>query len=368
MTIWLGIFLLSLLSVLLIAWGSRRNISVVRSDPLSFYKAQLADIQADVATGMLSKADAETASLEIKRRLIKAGDKNTLNYHETKGGLTFYVLAGLVVIAAVLLYTYLGKPEIAAHPHKTPEVMDRQIRDGDPTTFSQAIAAIRLRLEKSPDDLQGWTILASTLSSLRRHAGAADAYSHATKLDPENADHHLRFGEQMMAMHGGQVVPAASYAFQTVLRLSPTHPGAQFYLGLAQSQAGNEDDARRIWQALIARSKPDAPWLPIVRQHIAGLDSPPRSPMAGPSKSDVEAVSNMSKDEQAAFIDAMIAKLRAKLQDNPTDAKGWMMLARSEQARGNTQAAIQALSDGIKSVIEADKEPLKIYLNELKNL
>lgn len=368
MTIWLGIFLFSLFSILLIVWSSHRNISVVRSDPLSFYKAQLADIESDVATGMLSKADAETASLEIKRRLIKAGEKNTINYHETKGGVIFYAIGAGVVLASVLLYTYLGKPEIAARPHRPPEVMDHQIRDDDPTTFNEAIAAIRLRLKKAPGDLQGWTILASTLSSLRRHAEAADAYSHATKLDPTNTDYHLRFGEQMMAMHSGQVVPAASYAFQTVLRLSPTHPGAQFYLGLAQSQAGDADGARRIWQALVARSKPNAPWLPIVRQHIADLDSPPRSPMAGPSNSDVEAVSNMSEAEQAAFIDAMIGKLRAKLQDNPTDAKGWMMLARSEQTRGNTDAAIEALEDGIKSVSGNDKEPLKIYLNELKSL
>lgn len=367
MTIWLGIFLLSMFTVLLIAWSSRRNISVVRSDPLSFYKAQLADIEADVTTGMLSKADAETASLEIKRRLIKAGDKNTSDYHQTKGGAIFYAIGAGVILASILLYTYLGRPEIAAHPYRPPEVMDRQIREGDPTTFNEAIAAIRLRLEAAPNDLQGWTVLASTLSSLRRHAEAAEAYSHTIRLDPTNTDNHLRFGEQIMAMHSGQVVPAASYAFQTVLRLSPTHPGAQFYLGLAESQAGNADGARSLWQALIARSKPDAPWLPIVRQHLANLDTPPQT-MAGPSNSDVEAVSNMSKDEQAAFIDAMIGKLRAKLADNPADAKGWMMLARSEHTRGNTLAAIEALNEGIKSVIEDDKELLKVYLNELQNL
>ncbi len=367
MIVWFGIFFLSLFSVLLIGWNSRRNIAVVRNDPLSFYKAQLADIQADVATGMLSKADAETASLEIKRRLIKASDKSTISYDETRGGLAFYALGASMIVAALLLYIYLGRPDIAAHPYKAPEVMDRQISANNPTTFNEAIAAIRLRLEKAPDDLQGWTVLASTLSSLRRHEEAAAAYSQATKLDPKNTDFHLKLGEQIMAMHGGQVVPAASYAFQTVLRLSPTHPGAQFYLGLAQSQAGNADGARQIWQALIAASTPDAPWLPIVRQHIADLDTPVQN-MAGPSNSDVEAVSNMSEDEQTAFIDAMIGKLRAKLQDSPTDAKGWMMLARSEQTRGNTKAAIQALEDGIKSVLEADKEPLKIYLNELQNL
>lgn len=368
MTVWLGIFLLSLFSLVLIGWAARKPVSVVHDDPVSFYKAQLDEIQADVAAGMLHETDAETASLEIKRRLIKASDKNTISYHQTKGGRIFYALGAGVVLASVLLYTYLGKPEVPAHPHKAPEVMDRQIKEGDPTTFNQAIAAIRLRLEKAPDDLQGWTILASTLSSLRRHAEAADAYSHATRLEPTNADHHLRLGEQMMAMHGGQVVPAASNAFQTVLRLSSTHPGAQFYLGLAQSQAGNTDGARRIWKALIAASTPDAPWLPIVRQQLANLDTASRPPMAGPSNSDVEAVSNMSKDEQAAFIDSMIGKLKAKLEDNPNNAQGWMMLARSEQTRGNTEAAIQALEEGIKSVSQEDTKTLEFYLNELKSL
>ena len=90
-------------------------------------------------------------------------------------------------------------------------------------------------------------------------------------------------------------------------------------------------------------------------------------PMAGPSKSDVEAVQAMSEDEQAAFIGSMLDKLRAKLEDNPDNAQGWMMLARSENTRGNRAAAIQALEDGIKLVSEADKTSLQVYLNSLKN-
>lgn len=367
MTVLLGISLLSLFCLILVGWAARRNVSVVRSDPLSFYKAQLADIEADVAAGMLSEVDAETASLEIKRRLIKAGDKNTVSYHETKGGWLFYALGAVMVCAAALLYNVLGAPNVASHPYTPPEVMDRQISPDNPTTFNQAIAAIRLRLEASPDDVKSWTMLGSTLSGLRRYPQAADAYSHATKLNPENTGLHLKLGEQIIAMHGGQVVPAASNVFQTLLRLDPQHPAAHFYLGLAQKQNGNTDKARNIWQALLDRAPADAPWRPTVRQELASLDGGPKSPMAGPSKSAVDAVASMSQEEQAAFIDGMIDKLKAKLEDSPDNAQGWMMLARSEQTRGNKDAAIQALEDGIKAVSEGDKTSLQVYLNKLKN-
>ena len=366
MSVWLGIFLFSLFCFLLVAWAARRTVSVVRNDPLAFYKAQLDDIQADIADGMLSDGDAETATLEIKRRLIKAGDKNTISYHETKGGWHFYALGAVMISCAILLYSYLGSPQVAAHPHVAPEVMDRQISEDHPTTFNQAIAAIRLRLEADPQDIKSWTMLGSTLSSLRRYAEAADAFSHATKLNPQNTGWHLRLGEAIMAMHGGQVVPAAGNAFQTILRIDPTHPGAQFYLGLGQKQLGNVDNTRSIWQNLVDTAPTDAPWLPTVRQELAMLEGSSR-PMDGPSKSDVEAVQAMSEDEQAAFIGSMLDKLRAKLEDNPDNAQGWMMLARSENTRGNRAAAIQALEDGIKLVSEADKTSLQVYLNSLKN-
>ncbi len=366
MTVWLGILLLSLFCILLVGWAGRRQVSVVRSDPLSFYKAQLADIETDVSAGMLSNTDAETASLEIKRRLLKVGDKNTVSYHETKGGWLFFSLGAVVISVAISLYAFLGKPNIAGHAHETQKVMDQQISPDHPTTFNEAIAGIRLRLQATPNDVKGWEMLGNTLSSLRRYAEAADAFSHAAQLNPENTSLQLSLAEQIMAMHFGQVVPAASNVFQTMLQLNPEHPAAHFYLGLAQKQAGNNDNAQRIWKTLVESAAPDAPWLPAVKAELASLNAPSRQ-VAGPSQSDVEAVSNMSAEDQAAFINAMLDKLKAKLEDNPDNAQGWIMLARSEKTRGNSAAAIQALEDGLKVVSEEDKPSLQIYLNSLKN-
>lgn len=364
MTLWLGIIIFSLVSLLLIVWAGRRPVNVVRSDPLAFYKAQLKEIESDVSSGMLDKEDAESASLEIKRRLIKSSDKSASDMTQDRGGWLFITLGVLLVCGALMLYTILGKPDIAARPHRAAEVMDRQISASNPTTFKEAIAAIRQRLEETPDDIEGWKVLANTLAGLRRHSEAAEAYSQATKLNPGSSALHLKLGEQIMAMHDGQIVPAASFAFQTILRKEPEHPGAHFYLGLSQKQAGNTENAQRIWQALIERSTPGAPYLQVVRQELASIAKNP-SPMAGPSQQDIEEVSKLSAEEQAAFIDQMIARLRAKLEDNPDNADGWLMLARSEVSRGNKAAAIAILQEGIKSVSKPDQERLKLFLKSL---
>ena len=349
MTLWLGIAILSLVSLLLVGWTARKNITVVRSNPLGFYKAQLEEIESDVSAGMLSKEDAETASLEIKRRLIKVGDKTQTAIEIDSSKLLFYSLAAIIIAGSLALYSKLGSPTVAGKSQPTPEIFDQH-----------AIA------EKSPDNPDGWVVLGARLSKEGRYSEAADAFARASKLRPESTSLQLRLAEQIMAMHSGRIVPAASHLLQTILTLNPNHPGALFYAGLKLKQDGNIDGARSTWQSLVARSKEDAPWLPMIKREIAALDGPV-PPAAGPSRADVEAVENMSPEEQEAFINDMLGRLRDKLAENPDNAQGWLMLARSENSRGNKEAAINTLKEGLKSVTGKDRDTLQFYLNSLKS-
>lgn len=366
MSVWLGILLLSLFCLLLIVWAGYKNVTVVRRNPIDFYKAQLAEIEADIDTSMISKEDAETATLEIKRRLIKSGERDAARYRDNEGSLIFYGLGALIIAGSIGLYTIVGKPEIASSPSKPPEMLDRQIDAGSGLTFKQAITGIKLRLEEDPSSAKGWAMLGITLSQMGRYNEAAEAYGHAVELEPDNAEYQIKFGEQITAMHGGMVVPAASKVFQKVLKLEPDYPSAHFYLGLAQKQAGNKEDARSIWQGLLDRSAPDAPWAIAVKRQISGLNPAPRL-SGGPTSDDIRAVQNMSPEEQAAFIESMLERLRAKLKENPSDAKGWIMLARSEEQRGNIKAAIEVLEEAVASVSDEDRAPLELYLEKLKN-
>ena len=85
-------------------------------------------------------------------------------------------------------------------------------------------------------------------------------------------------------------MPEAMMAFTNSLSIDSHSERSRFYIGLAESQIGNLKQAVAIWRDLEKDSAPSAPWLPMLREHIAafskegGFDPasvPPSPPSAG---------------------------------------------------------------------------------------
>ena len=71
-----------------------------------------------------------------------------------------------------------------------------------------------------------------------------------------------------------------------------------------------------------------------------GLDILRAEPaVRGPSDEDVAAAGAMSEDERASMIEGMVAGLAAKLEDNPDNPDGWVMLVRSYTVLGDDAKA-----------------------------
>lgn len=80
----------------------------------------------------------------------------------------------------------------------------------------------------------------------------------------------------------------------------------------------------------------------IGRADLSTRDLPRVQPVA-PGEAGAEAISQMSPQEQAAMITAMVDGLAARLRDDPQDAEGWVRLLRSRQVLGQDAAADIAL-------------------------
>lgn len=93
------------------------------------------------------------------------------------------------------------------------------------------------------------------------------------KEHPRDPDLWVGLGNALIVHNGGQVSPAATYAFQRAADIAPGHPGPPFFMGLAFAQSGQIDQARAIWTELLTRAPADAPWRADLEARLAQLPS-----------------------------------------------------------------------------------------------
>ncbi|MSO97394.1 MAG: c-type cytochrome biogenesis protein CcmI [Rhodospirillaceae bacterium] len=330
-------------------------------------KDQEAEVQRDLARGTITPSEAAALKLEIQRRMLAAARRPALTHWREGPGARSALTALLAVSVPMLafaIYMNLGAPLM-------PSPAARSQADHD---MAQLVDQLAARMQADPNNLEGWALLARSYRQIERYQDALDAYRHVLSLNPPDADPYANFGEMVVTVGGGQVTAEAREAFLTALSRDRTESRARFYLGLAASQNGDARTAIAIWRDLTASAPKDAPWLEMVRNQmfqvaqsaaIMPMSVEPRHPLDGEQTAsaaatptptvevqpsdpnditapDVSAIKSQFSGENLAQIQAMVGSLAGRLENNPEDFNGWMMLGRSYNVLRNGDGAKQA--------------------------
>jgi cytochrome c-type biogenesis protein CcmH len=206
------------------------------------------------------------------------------------------------------------------------------------------IAHIETEMRDQPS-ARGYRMLGDLDSGQSRYEAAADAYRRSVALEPDG-ETYASLGEAEVMANGGAVTPEARGDFLSALRLEPKDPRGRFYLGLAESEIGDYAKAVAIWRDLEKDSPADAPWLTMLRDHIAsfarqgGFD--PASIVPAPPTMSV-GLAAPAADGRPAMIRSMVEGLAARLEKQP-DLDGYLRLAQSYAVLGDAAGAELARS------------------------
>ena len=367
MVLWIAMAVLAAAACLpLLMALARPPRSVSANAPaLAIYRDQLNEIGREVERGVVAAGDAEAARTEIARRLIRAGDAPVEPIAPQERLRKFATVAIIAMpVLALGLYLVVGSP-------RTPDAPLAARPDVQAAREVQALVTqVETHLAAEPSDGKGWEVLAPVYRRLGRTADAVNAYTKAIALLGATAEREGDLGEAIIAASNGAVTPEAHAAFETARQLAPDDPRPRFYLALALTQAGRTDEARAAWQALLANSPADQPWVQVAEQQLAALGGPlpnspasnPPSPLTatpgpasataapGPNAADVAAAAQMTPADRQAMIAGMVAALAAKLKTSPDDPEGWARLIRSYVVLGRQADAEVALADARKAL------------------
>jgi cytochrome c-type biogenesis protein CcmH len=320
------------------------------------YRDQLAELERDRARGLIDAAEAEAARAEIARRML-ATEREEAAIPVKNGARPLALVAAVAApILALALYVEFGSPQIPGEPFASRVATDAGAKAR--AELTQRVAALAQRLQQNPDDLEGWNLLARSLSALERYGEAVTAWRQIVRLTGGNPDASSALGESLVQAANGTVTPEARETFERVRGAVPFDARAMFYLGLAEAQAGNGSAALQIWTDLAAVSPENAPWLPTLRERMRQTAAESRIDPAsvkpseaaqrfaaarpaprGPSTADAEAMQRMAPEERQQAIRGMVEGLAARLEAQPNDVEGWRRLGRARLVLGERDKA-----------------------------
>ncbi len=342
--IWIVLFFITILALILLLLPFRKNglnKAAVQSEGIDVYKAQLIELEADLTRGVLSDADAEPLRLEIQRRILRAGRTQKSQTIQQKSQTTLVIAIAIAVVAGSFsLYFMTGSPDVPSKPLASRD-LEKEKRDLAGQDLNSLVKRLAEKLQENPDNLDGWILLARTLSRMERYEDSANTYLQATRLAPNDADLYVGAAENYYYMASGSVSDAALQNFKKAYSLDPLHPGARYYLAVHDAQNGKLGDALDKWISLYQDSEADAPFMPLLSERItrsaAELDrdvaqilaqKQPITNEPGPSREDMEAAAEMTAADRREMIENMVAGLAERMLETP-EFDGLMRLGKA---------------------------------------
>jgi cytochrome c-type biogenesis protein CcmH len=165
----------------------------------------------------------------------------------------------LVPIVAGLLYAKLGTPQATsvAIPSETistnstdtnmPVANNANHEMGD---FSAMAAKLAAKLEKNPNDGEGWALLARSYVELKQHKDAVPAFEKAMAILPNDPQLLADYVDARAMTQGHQLDEKSAELINKALKLNPDLPKALMLAGTLAFDHADYKKAIEIWEHL----------------------------------------------------------------------------------------------------------------------
>jgi cytochrome c-type biogenesis protein CcmH len=264
------------------AFSQRRSLRR-RAANVAAYRTRLAELEADVAAGVVAADAAAGVREELGARLLQ--DVDALVEPEPQP--VAATSRAPLLVAGVALFAFTAVWYAVAGTWRTQDLIELAHLDPQgarEAALSRSIAELRERVDDAPTDVDSWVWLARSYRSRNSFAEAADAFAKANALrGHQDPDLLVEEGEALAQAQDRSMAGAPAERFRQALALAPSHPQALWYAGVAAMQAGEDRAAVGYWEQLLQQPIADdmrsvlEHSLPRLRQR-AGIAEPAAAP------------------------------------------------------------------------------------------
>ncbi len=330
-----GVAILLLVTLVLLArpWWNRSQGDSTSQQALNatIYRNQLAELASDRDAGQLDSADYQEASAEIARRLLDeaspdaapAANPSVAASSNRQWGVMIAMMIAVPVIAGGM-YAWLGSPQ----------AMDKMARrDFSRQEIDAMVANLAAKLEKEPNNYQGWAMLARSYKVMRRFDESEKAFAKAMPVVETEPQLLADYADVLAAKAGGNTSGKPEELLAKALALDPNHMQSLWMLGSAHFNRGEYAQAIEMWQKAVAQLPPDSENAQLLNSIIEEA----KQKMGGPV---------------AAKPAAKAAESPTTVSSSATAAKATNDLAEKSQTAGSATAVVAIVQGSIELATE----------------
>lgn len=359
--IWFVISVLAVSSVGLLGLSllAKSKSSAAQNDSTpAIYGDQLAELDRDVARGIVSETDAEAARLEIKKNILRQAQSGQAAplMSSRKSWIGLVVAMVFVPLSAVGYYVQFGNPDLSGLT-----LAEQQEAREERARVMALTEQLKSRLEndQSGGPTEGWMLLGQTYMNLGRFDDAAAAFRVVSEREEASSAVFSMLAEALISQENGIVTPVAEDAIEEAAARDPANPAVTYFRALALQQSGQSAAAHDLIVARLDAADGFYPWMEtlvgqanrigegIGRTPISLAQFAPMLAGRGPTAEDVAAAEEMSTEDRAEFIQSMVQRLAERLQEEPDDLDGWLQLGRAYSVLGNVEGAKDAYENAL---------------------
>jgi len=258
---WIIAIALLLLAMALLALPLRRPARTAgarsaSASNLELLRAQLAQIDQDLAQGQIDAAQHRAARAEIERRVLDEESVNSAPAHAGSPRKTLVGLLGALPLLALGLYLWVGAPQALAPVAPGAQGMP------SPQQVEEMVARLAERMEKQPPgnvaDTEGWVMLGRSYTLLQRYDEAGRAFARALQLTPDDPRILVDQADVTAMRQGGRLEGEPMQLIMRALQIDPSQPKALALAGTAAFERKDFNGAIGYWSRARAAAPADS--------------------------------------------------------------------------------------------------------------
>lgn len=227
---------------------------------ITVYRDQLAELDKDLENDILTPEQYNKSKQELQQRMLQDvpdGEEVIIQKNKKIHNIaTSAVIVLILPLAAVFLYLVIGDTR-GLLPQAQLANATQMNRDGGSDApaghdnFSSVLENLIARLNKNPEDIEGWIMLGRTYAIMQRYTDATNTYAKLAELVPNNPQILSDYADVLAMKNQGSLAGKPTELIHQALSIDPQYPKALALAGTAEFEQEKFEQAAAHWEKLL---------------------------------------------------------------------------------------------------------------------